>query len=301
MFEDTLKLSGEVTAARGGAKPIVALESTVIAHGLPWPSNLETACQAESAVRDAGAVPATIAVIDGEIHAGLGRQELERLARGADVYKASSRDLPWLVATRRTAATTVAATLFVAHRAGIPIMATGGIGGVHRGADETCDVSADLIELARTPVAVVCSGAKSILDLPRTLEFLETHGVAVVGCGTHELPAFFSPSSGQRLNCRVDSPAQAAELIRSGRRLAMPSGIVIANPPPAEHAIPRDELERITRQSVAAAATAGVRGKALTPYLLDQLRQLGGERILAVNRALVVANARLAARIAAAL
>lgn len=301
MADFALRRFDELLAAGDTGRPVVALESTLISHGLPWPANLETASAAEAAVREAGAVPATIAVIDGEIRVGLGQAELQRLARASGVFKASSRDLPWLVAKRRTGATTVAATMFVAHRAGIRIMATGGIGGVHRGANETWDVSADLIELARTPVAVVCSGAKSILDLPRTLEFLETHGVPVIGYGTDDLPAFFAASSGLRLDCRVDSPGEAAELIRTAIQLGRPGGIVFANPPPAEHAVPAAELERISEQATAAASQAGVHGKALTPYLLEQVRTLGGDRMLRVNQQLVVANARLAAQIARAL
>ncbi|MBI3465864.1 MAG: pseudouridine-5'-phosphate glycosidase [Planctomycetes bacterium] len=232
---------------------------------------------------------------------GLGRADLERLAGGRDVLKASRRELPWLVAQHRTGATTVAGTMFVAHLAGIPIMATGGIGGVHRGVTETGDVSADLIELARTPVAVVCSGAKSILDLPRTLEFLETYGVPVIGYGTDELPAFFATSSGLRLEYYVDTPTQAAELMRIAKQLGQTSGLVLANPPPHEVAIPRAELEQLVDQAVRSAAAASVYGKALTPFVLDQLRKLGGQRIIKANRALVVRNAQLAAQVACAL
>jgi pseudouridine-5'-phosphate glycosidase len=262
---------------------------------------LETACAAEAAVCEAGAVPATIAVIDGEIRVGLGAAELERLARESEIVKASRRDLPWLVAQRRTGATTVAATLFAAHRASIAIMSTGGIGGVHHGANESWDVSADLIELSRTPVAVVCSGAKSTLDLPRTLEVLETFGVSVVGYGTDELPAFLAASSGLPLEFRVDSPSQAAELIRAAKKLEMPGGTVFVNPPPAEHAVAAGEIEQMIRKALASADAGTVRGKALTPYLLEQLRELGGQRVLIANRALVVRNAQLAAQIACAL
>ena len=301
MPDPHVTLSDEVFTAREAGRPIVALESTLISHGLPWPANLETAREAESAVREAGAVPATVAVIDGVVRVGLGLDDLERLARGTDIVKASRRDLPWLVSQRRTGATTVAGTMFVAHLAGIPIMATGGIGGVHRGANETGDVSADLIELSRTPVAVVCSGAKSILDLPRTLEFLETHGVPVIGYGTDELPAFFATSSGLPLDNRVDTPVQAAEVIRAANELHLSSGIVFANPPPREHAIPRGDLEQWIDQTSRSADAAAIRGKAVTPYLLEQLRKLGGERVLAANRALIVRNAQLAAQISCSL
>ena len=301
MLQSHVQLSNDVLAAREANQPIVALESTLVSHGLPWPANLETAREAESVVRAAGAVPATVAVIDGVVRVGLDRDDLERLASGTDVFKASRRDLPWLVAQRRMGATTVAGTMFVAHLAGIPIMATGGIGGVHRGANETCDVSADLIELSRTPVAVVCSGAKSILDLPRTLEFLETHGVPVIGYGIDELPAFFATSSGLLLDNRVDTPVQAAEVIRAAKELHLSSGIVFANPPPREHAVPRGDLEQWIEPAVTSASAAGIRGKALTPYLLDQVRKLGGERVLAANRALIVRNAQLAAQVALSL
>jgi pseudouridine-5'-phosphate glycosidase len=299
-WDDILILSDEVRRAHDAGGAIVALESTLISHGLPYPANLETAIEAESAVRAAGALPATIAVLDGTIRVGVTRQELERLVHGGDVFKATARDLPWLVARRQTAATTVAATLVVAHRAGIPIMATGGIGGVHRGASETWDVSADLVQLARTPVAVVCSGAKSILDLPRTLEFLETHGVPVIGYQTTELPAFFAVSSGLRLECRVDDAVEAAAVLRAAGSMRFPAGVLFANPPPAESAIPAGELDALTRRAIEAAQVGNIGGKSLTPFLLDQLRSLGGDRVLAANRALIVRNARVAAKIAVA-
>jgi pseudouridine-5'-phosphate glycosidase len=290
--------SEEVLSARRDGRPIVALESTLISHGLPWPCNLETALDAEEAVRQSGAVPATIAVIDGNVCVGLTRHEIERLARAEAIAKASPRDLPWLVSQRRSAATTVAGTMFIAARANLVILATGGIGGVHRGASG--DVSADLIELSRTPVMVVCSGIKSILDIPGTLEFLETQGVAVVGYGVRELPAFYATSSGLPLEQSVAAPEQAAALIRLSRSLGIPSGIVLANPPPHELALNREELDQAVAEALATAESAGVSGKSVTPFLLAHLRQQIGTRATTVNRALVVQNARLAAQIACA-
>jgi len=291
-----------VEAARQSGRPLVALESTLISHGLPWPANVETAREAEAAVRSAGATPATTALIDGELRVGLDDGDLDRLGRGDGIVKASRRDLAWLAARGGSGGTTVAATMFIARRAGISIMATGGIGGVHRGAETTWDVSADLIELSRMPVAVVCSGAKSILDLPRTLEFLETHGVAVIGYGTSEFPAFFAESSGLRLDARVNTPDEAAAVVHHARRIGSPGGFVFANPPPPEVAVPRDVMDRLTVAAIAAADSNQVRGKELTPFLLQIMRELDrDERLLRANRALVVANARLAAEIACAL
>ncbi len=253
-------------------------------------------------MRDAGATPATTALIDGKLRVGLDERELDRLARGEGIAKASCRDLAWLAAQGQSAGATVAATMFIAHRAAIPLMATGGLGGVHRGAETTWDVSADLIELSRTPVAVICSGAKSILDLPRTLEFLETHGVAVIGYGTSEFPAFFAETSGLRLDARVDSAAEAAAIIRSAREIGSPSGIVIANPPPRDSAVPREIVDRLIQAALAAANAAGVRGKDLTPFLLQAMRGLDRDgALLRANRALIIANARLAGQIARAL
>jgi pseudouridine-5'-phosphate glycosidase len=300
MASNVIVLSEEVQSAVAGGWAIVALESTLISHGLPAPQNLQTALDAEAAVRAAGAVPATIAVIDGAIRVGLTRVELERLAHGRDVFKASARDLPWLVAERRSGATTVAATLFVAHRVGIPIMATGGIGGVHRRAEATWDVSADLVQLARTPVAVVCSGAKAILDLPRTLEFLETHSVPVIGYQTNELPAFFAVSSGLRLDCRVDDAASAAAVLRAAESLISPAGVLFANPPPADVALARDELEQAVCAAVAVAESAGVHGTPVTPFLLDHIRRSTGGRALAANCAIIIHNAQVAGEIARA-
>jgi pseudouridine-5'-phosphate glycosidase len=287
----------EVADTLHAGRPIVALESTLIAHGLPWPLNLETARAAEATVRAEGALPATIAVLQGRPTVGLTAPELQELAQSKNVLKASRRDLAEAIVQRRTAATTVAATMFLAHRAGIRLFATGGIGGVHRGAEYAWDVSADLVELARTPVAVVCAGAKSILDLPRTLEVLETYGVPVVGYGTDEFPAFYLRSSGEPVGARVDSPEQAAALLAAHWALDG-GGVVLAQPLPAEVALTPAELEGALTRAEEQARAAGVRGKALTPYLLARLAELTEGRTLRANRALIVANARLAAQVA---
>jgi pseudouridine-5'-phosphate glycosidase len=277
--------------------PIVALESTVIAHGLPWPVNLETARAAEAAVRAEGAVPATIAVWRGRPTIGLSDAELEELARSKEILKASRRELAVAVAQRRTAATTVAATMILAHKAGIRVLATGGIGGVHRG--DSWDVSADLHELARTPVAVVCAGAKTILDSPRTLEMLESLSVPVVGYGTDEFPSFFLRSSGERVTALVDTPEKAAALL-SAHWLLDGAGVVLAQPLPADVAIDPSELQAALTAAEEQARQSGVRGKEVTPFLLARLAELTGGRTLQANKALVIANTRLAARIARA-
>jgi pseudouridine-5'-phosphate glycosidase len=282
----------------------VALESTLIAHGLPWPDNLATARDSEAAVRGAGAEPATIAVLAGSVRVGIGPDELERLARSSagPVLKAGRRDLAWAVARGLDAATTVGATLWLARRHGIDVLATGGLGGVHRGADRTFDVSADLDELARADgVLVVCSGVKSILDIAATLEVLETRGVTVVGYQTDDFPAFTSISSGLALEARVDSPAEAADLVRAHRRLGLPGAIVLAQPAPTDLAIPRQEMEAAVAAALARAGERGIAGKAITPFLLDAIRESTSGRSLAANRALIVANARLAGEVAAAL
>lgn len=290
-----LEVRPEVADALRTGRPVVALESTLIAHGLPWPLNLETARAAEHVIREEGAVPATIAVLRGRPTVGLGDAELEALARSGDILKASRRDLAAAVVQERTAATTVAATMFLAHRAGIRLFATGGIGGVHRG--ERWDVSADLAELARTPVAVVCAGAKSILDIPRTLELLETLGVPVVGFGTDEFPAFYVPSSGERVSARVDTPEHAGGLLKAHWALGG-GGVVLAQPTAVDVALGGIELDAALREAERLAAAAGVRGKDLTPYLLARLAELTQGRTLRANQVLVLANARLAARVA---
>jgi pseudouridine-5'-phosphate glycosidase len=300
MAELRVKLNDEVEAALRNGRPVVALESTLIAHGLPRPLNLETARLAEDAVRKEGAVPATIAVLRGVPTVGLSGSELEELALTEGVLKASSRDLALATAQKRTAATTVAATMRLAHRAGIRIFATGGIGGVHRGAADTWDVSADLAELARTPVAVVCAGAKSILDLPRTLEVLETIAVPVLGYGTNEFPAFYVASSGLPLTARIDSPGEAASLLKDHWSLGG-AALVLAQPLDAATALTPDEFDRALAEAERQAAARVVRGAALTPFLLARLAELTGGRTLRANQALVIANARLAAQVARAL
>jgi pseudouridine-5'-phosphate glycosidase len=297
-----LAVRPEVAAALAGRRPVVALESTLIAHGLPWPTNLETARAAEAAIRAEGAVPATIAVWEGRPTVGLDGPQIERLARANDVLKAGRRDLAAAVARRASAATTVSGTMALAHLAGLRVFATGGIGGVHppHGTDHSWDVSADLYELARTPLVVVCAGAKSILDLPATLEVLETLGVPVLGHGTDTFPAFYLHSSELPVSARVDSPAQAADLLRAHWALGG-AGVVLAQPLPAGEALDPKAFADALRQAEEAARRAGVRGPALTPFLLARLAEITGGRTLRANQALVVANARLAARVAGSL
>ncbi|HEV3259740.1 MAG TPA: pseudouridine-5'-phosphate glycosidase [Gemmataceae bacterium] len=295
-----LDVRPEVAAALSAGRPVVALESTLIAHGLPWPVNHETARAAEAAVREEGAVPATVVVWQGRPTIGLSAAEIETLAKGKDVLKASRRDLAAAVAQRRTAATTVAATMVIAHHAGIRLFATGGIGGAHRGSAHLWDISADLLELARTPVAVVCAGAKSVLDIPRTLEILETHGVPVLGYGTDQFPAFFMASSNEPVSARVDSAEQAAAVLAAHWALGG-AGVVLAQPVAASAALEPGELDAALEQAESHATEAGVRGPALTPFLLNRLAQLTQGKTLQANQALVVANARLAAQVARAL
>lgn len=297
-----LAVHPEVAAALAGGVPVVALESTIISHGMPWPRNLETARQVEAAVREQGAVPATVAVVDGRLRAGLAPGELEALARaGRALPKASRRDLPFLLAEGASGATTVAATMIVAAMAGIRVFATGGIGGVHRGAERSFDVSADLLELARTPVAVVCAGAKALLDLRLTLEVLETHGVPVLGYGTDELPAFWSRRSGLKLDRRLDTPEAVARVLHAKWAAGLDGGVVVANPIPAAFEVPHEDIEALIRQALAEADTAGIAGAALTPWLLARVEALSGGTSLDANVALVLANARLAAQVAGAL
>jgi len=300
-MNDLLDPSDDVAHALAARGPIVALESTIIAHGMPWPRNVDTALALEAEVRAHGAVPATIAVIDGRLKAGLSRAEVERLGRGgSDVAKASRRDLPLLVARGGTGATTVAATMIIAALAGIPVFATGGIGGVHRGTATSFDVSADLQELANTSVAVVCAGAKSVLDLRLTLEYLETHGVPVLGYRTDRLPAFWSRDSGLDVDARVDEPEEVARAMKAKWALGLRGGLVVANPIPAAFELPRERIERATDQALQEARDQNVTGKALTPFLLARLNALTGGESVAGNVQLVLDNARLAARIAVA-
>jgi pseudouridine-5'-phosphate glycosidase len=297
-----LTLSDEVRDALAAGGAVVALESSLVAQGLPAPHNLETALAAEAEVRARGAVPATTAMAEGRVVVGADRALLERLADPASrPAKAASRDLGPLLASRMLAATTVSATMRVAHAAGIALMATGGIGGVHRGAERSFDVSSDIDELAATPVAVVCSGAKAILDLPATLELLETRRVAVIGLRTSELPAFYSATSGLSLAHAVDSPAAAAGLIAAHRSLPGVGGLLLVQPPPAEVAIPADAMEGWISEALDAASAAGVRGAALTPYVLSRVVEASGGRALRANIGLIVANAGAAAEVAVAL
>jgi pseudouridine-5'-phosphate glycosidase len=293
-----LDVRPEVADALHAGRPVVALESTVIAHGLPRPINLETARAAEAAVRTEGAVPATIAVLQGRPTIGLHESELEFLARSREVRKASRRDLAAAVAQNASAATTVAATMFLAHRAGIRVFATGGIGGVHP--SPPWDVSADLHELARTPVAVVCAGAKSILDLPATLEVLETFGVPVIGYGTYEFPAFYLRSSGLPLTARVDTPEETATLLTAHWSLDG-AGILVAQPLPETVALDPESFAVALQEAEEKAAAESVRGPDLTPFLLARLAEITGGRTLRANQELIVANARLAAHVARAL
>jgi pseudouridylate synthase len=300
-MNELIQLSPEVAAARAEGRPVVALESTIIAHGMPWPQNLQTAREVEDVIRAEGAVPATIAVIGGRIRVGLTDDELQQLAQSPDAMKLSRRDLPFAIATGRLGATTVAATMICAHLAGIPVFVTGGIGGVHRGGAESFDISADLQELARTPVAVVCAGAKSILDLGLTLEYLETHGVPVLSVGQDNFAAFFTPDSGFKADFRMDDAAEQARFIRAKWALGLSGGVVVSNPVSADLAMPREEIDAITAQALAEADAQGIQGKAITPFLLARIKALTGGRSLATNIALVKNNALAGARLARAL
>lgn len=282
-------------------RPVVALESTIITHGMPFPQNVETALRLEETVRRHGAIPATIALLDGAIRVGLSQQEIERLGRaGKQAVKASRRDIAILLEKKLPGAATVAATMLIAHIAGIRIFATGGIGGVHRDAQQTFDISADLRELAQTPVAVVCSGAKSILDLPLTLEYLETAGVPVIGYQTDEFPAFYSRHSGLPVDGRADSAAELAGILTRHWTLPQASGVVVANPIPEEMGLEFSEMEKKISQALDSARREGIKGKALTPYLLAFLEKATGGASLKANIALALDNARLAAELAAA-
>lgn len=295
-----IALSREVAEAQAARGPVVALESTIITHGMPYPANVETALALEAAVRAEGATPATIAVLDGRLAAGLDAEDLDRLGRANDVAKASRRDLAPLVVRGATAGVTVAATMAIAARAGIEVFATGGIGGVHRGAEASFDVSADLVELGRTPVAVVSAGAKSILDIPKTLEALETQGVPVIGYRSAAFPAFFTPESGEAVDHVCDSPAEIAAVVDAHFALGG-AGLLIANPIPAEAALEREAIEARIAEALGEAAALGVARKAVTPFLLRRVLELTEGRSLAANIALARNNAALAAQVAAAL
>ncbi|MDO5896079.1 pseudouridine-5'-phosphate glycosidase [Agrobacterium sp. Azo12] len=293
--------SEEVAAAKQRGAPIVALESTIITHGMPYPGNIEMAQGVEELIRQEGAVPATIAVIDGVLHIGLEKHQLETLAQTTGAMKVSRADIAFAIAERRTGATTVAATMIAAARAGIKVFATGGIGGVHRGAEESFDISADLTELAKTGVIVICAGAKAILDIPKTLEVLETGGVPVVTYEATEFPAFWSRSSGLQSPLTLNSPAAIANFQTTREQLGIGGGMLIANPVPEEDEIPREEMEIYISRAIANAEREEITGKAVTPYLLDNIFRLTSGRSLKTNIALVRNNARLAAEIAVAL
>lgn len=293
-----LHYSPEVRAARDAGAPLVALESTIITHGMPWPQNRDTALGVEAEVRAAGATPATIAVMDGQIQVGLDGAQLDRLAQAQGVMKLSRADLAACLAQRRTGATTVAATMICAHLAGIAVFATGGIGGVHRGAENSFDISADLQELATTPVTVVAAGAKAILDLPKTLEVLETLGVPVIAVGQGAFPAFWSRDSGLNAPLRMDTAAEIAAAHRVRRALGLAGGQLVANPIPAEAEIPRHEIDPVIARALADAQAQGIAAKAVTPFLLARIFELTQGRSLAANIALVKNNAHLAAAIA---
>ena len=297
-----LDISPEVQQALADGKPVVALESTIISHGMPYPKNVETAMLVEKTIRENGAVPATIAIIGGRLKAGLSPEEIEYLGKsGRKVAKVSRRDLAAIVASGADGATTVTTTMIIAHMAGIKVFATGGIGGVHRGAETTMDISADLEELAGTPVMVVCAGAKSILDLGLTLEYLETKGVPVIGYGTDELPAFYTRSSGFGVDYRVDTPAQLAAMFKAQQELGMKGGMLVTNPIPEQYAMDKAVIDAAIEQAVAESKEQGIHGKETTPFLLARVVELTGGDSLESNIQLVLNNAIVASKTAAEL
>ena len=294
-----LDIAPEVAAALRDGKPVVALESTIISHGMPYPQNVETAFRVEQTIRNEGAIPATIAVIGGRLKAGLTQDQIEHLGKkGTAVAKASRRDLPVLVAQGKDGATTVATTMIIAALAGIKVFATGGVGGVQRGAEVTMDISADLEELARTPVMVVCAGAKSILDLGLTLEYLETKGVPVIGYGTEELPAFYTRKSGFKVDYRLDTPEEIAEAFKAKQAMGLGGGMLVTNPIPEAYSMDPERINATIDEAIADAKRLGIHGKETTPYLLARIKDLTGGDSLAANIQLVLNNARLASQIA---
>lgn len=297
-----LDLSPEVAAAKAAGKPIVALESTIISHGMPYPQNVETALKVEQTIRENSAVPATIAIIGGRLKAGLTPEQIEYLGKkGRGVAKASRRDLPVLVARGEDGATTVTTTMIIAALAGIKVFATGGIGGVHRGAETTMDISADLEELAKTPVMVICAGAKSILDLGLTLEYLETKGVPVIGYGTEELPAFYTRHSGFKVDYRIDSPEELAAAFRAKMEMGLDGGMLVTNPIPEEYSMDPGRINDAIDKAIEESKALGIHGKETTPFLLARIKDITGGDSLASNIQLVLNNARLAAKTAALL
>jgi len=296
-----LDVNAEVAAALAEGRPVVALESTIISHGMPYPQNVETALNVERIIRENGAVPATIAIIGGRLKAGLTPEEIEYFGKkGTAIHKASRRDLAVLCARGEDGATTVTTTMIIAHMAGIQIFATGGIGGVHRGAETTMDISADLEELGQTPVMVVCAGAKAILDLGLTLEYLETKGVPVIGYGTDELPAFYTRQSGFGVDYRVDTPQELARAFKASQDLGLKGGMLVTNPIPQEYAMPLDVINAAIDQAIEESRAQGIHGKATTPFLLARVAELTGGDSLASNIRLVYNNAKVAAQTATA-
>ena len=295
-----LDVNPEVAEAIAAGKPVVALESTIISHGMPYPQNVETALNVERIIRENGAVPATIAIIGGRLKAGLTAEEIEYFGKkGQAIHKASRRDLAVLCARGEDGATTVTTTMIIAHMAGIKVFATGGIGGVHRGAETTMDISADLEELGQTPVMVVCAGAKSILDIGLTLEYLETKGVPVIGYGTDTLPAFYTRESGFGVDYRIDTPAELAAAFKASNDMGLKSGMLVANPIPEEYAMPKATIDAAIAQAVAESVEKGIKGKETTPFLLARVAELTGGDSLASNIRLVYNNAKVAAQTAA--
>ena len=294
-----LDISPEVQLALAENRPVVALESTIISHGMPYPQNVQTALQVEQTIRDNGATPATIAIIGGRLKAGLSKEEIEYLGKeGRNVTKASRRDLPVLVAKKKDGATTVTTTMIIAAMAGIKVFATGGIGGVHRGATATMDISADLEELAQTPVMVICAGAKAILDLGLTLEYLETKGVPVIGYGTEELPAFYTRTSGLKVDYRIDTPEELAAAFRAKLDMGLKGGMLVTNPIPEEYSMDPVRINKAIDEALLEADAKGIKGKEVTPFLLARIKDITGGDSLASNIQLVLNNARLAARTA---
>ena len=293
-----LDIQPEIRAALDAGKPVVALESTILSHGMPYPENLGFAAQVEEVVRENGAVPATMAIIGGKLKVGLDKEALAVMCEAKDVGKVSRRDVPVYIANGHNGATTVATTMLMAEMAGIRVFATGGIGGVHRGGEVTMDISADLQELAHTSVAVVCAGAKQILDIGRTLEYLETMGVPVLGMGTDEFPAFYCRESGHKLDYACAGPAEAAAILRAKWELGLAGGVLIANPIPEEYGLDFNEMEKVIKTALAAADAAGVHGKDITPFLLAKVKDLTGGESLASNIQLALNNAKTAAQIA---
>ena len=299
MLKNYLEVSEEVKHALENNIPVVALESTIISHGMPYPQNVETALKVESIVRENGCIPATTAIINGKLKAGLTKDEIELLGKeGLKVSKVSRRDIPYIVANKLNGASTVATTMIIASLAGIKIFATGGIGGVHRGAETTMDISADLQELANTNVAVVCAGAKLILDLGLTLEYLETNGVPVLGNQTKELPAFYTRKSGFELDYAINSPAEFANVLKSKWDLGLNGGVVIANPIPEEYSMDYDVISKAINEAVEEAEKLGIHGKQTTPFLLDKIQKITAGKSLEANIQLVFNNVRLATQIA---